>query len=612
MSQKIQLLKQVYGYSSFREGQGDLIDSLINGRDTLGIMPTGGGKSLCFQLPAMMKDGITLVISPLISLMSDQVNALLQLDIPAAYLNSSLTPAQIKKATQFACEGKYKIIYLAPERLDSLDFVNFAQSSNISMIVVDEAHCVSHWGHDFRPSYLKIKEFVDSLPTKPVVGAFTATATEEVRNDIVELLGLKSPYILITGFDRPNLYYEVEATTAKEKNARVLELLTEMPGQSGIIYCSTRKHVETLCFELNRCGHKATRYHAGLSDVEREANQKSFLYDECNIMVATNAFGMGIDKSNVNFVIHYDLPKDLESYYQEAGRAGRDGSKARCILFYSKQDIKIMEFLIDKSNELENIDEETKNLLNNNAHDRLNIMVKYCNQPGCLRNYILNYFNQKSSNRCGNCGNCLNDKTPKDVKNIAYNILQSIISLPVNYGVNTIIEFLMGVSNTKSKSRNLHNMQGFGICANYSKEELNAIISNLIFDNYISESNDRYRVLSAGPNFDSFFNLDYYDVVMPIVKESKTKRKKAIFDANSTVDKSLLKLLIDLRQELALKQGVPPFVIFSNHTLQDMALKKPKTSDEFLNVSGVGQYKLTLYGFPFISVIKDYDGDFLR
>lgn len=612
MPRKIQLLKQVYGYNSFREGQDDLIDSLINGQDTLGIMPTGGGKSLCFQIPAMMHEGITLVISPLISLMSDQVNTLLQLDIPAAYLNSSLTYAQIKKATKLAKEGKYKIIYVAPERLESNDFIDFAQNSNISMIVIDEAHCVSHWGHDFRPSYLKIKNFVASLPKRPVVGAFTATATEAVRRDIIDLLGLISPFVLITGFDRPNLYYEVKTTTAKEKTQKVLELLSDMPGQSGIIYCSTRKHVESLSFELNRCGYKATRYHAGLSDEERNSNQQSFLFDECNIMVATNAFGMGIDKSNVNFVIHYNLPKDLESYYQEAGRAGRDGSNAKCILFFSKQDIKIMEFLIDKSNELENINESTKELLIENAHSRLNLMVKYCTQPGCLRNYILDYFNQKSPKRCENCGNCLNDKEPVDVKNIAAVILESIVSLPVRYGANTIIEFLLGSSNKKLKNKNLQIIKGFGILSNNNKEELNAIISSLIFDDYIVESKDRYRVLSPGPKFESFKYLDYYNVILPKVKISSHRKSIHAFNISSYVDKTLLQILINLRRELALKQGVPPFVIFSNHTLQEMAMKKPKTSEEFLNISGVGQYKLTLYGFPFISAIKDYDEDLLR
>ena len=414
-----EILKQYFGYDTFRDGQDVLINSILEGRDVLGVMPTGAGKSLCYQIPALMMDGITLVISPLISLMKDQVSNLNQVGILAAYINSSLTAAQYYKVLDLARAGRYPIIYVAPERLVSEDFLRFALDGQvkISMVAVDEAHCVSQWGQDFRPSYLKIVDFINRLPVRPVVSAFTATATAEVRDDIIDILMLRDPKVMTTGFDRSNLYFAVQ--NPKDKYATLVNYLERHKGESGIIYCLTRKVVEEVCSQLIREGFSMTRYHAGLSDGERKQNQEDFIYDRAQIMVATNAFGMGIDKSNVRFVVHYNMPKNMESYYQEAGRAGRDGEPAECILLYGGQDVVTNQFFIDHNQDNEALDAVTREIVMERDRERLRKMTFYCFTNECLRDYILRYFGEYGSNYCGNCSNCLSQFEEVDVTDIA-------------------------------------------------------------------------------------------------------------------------------------------------------------------------------------------------
>ena len=398
------ILKQYFGHDSFRNGQEQIIDALLSGRDALAIMPTGGGKSLCYQVPALLMGGITLVISPLISLMKDQVYALTASGVAAAYINSSLNSEQLRAVYRNLRRGDYKIVYVAPERLTGEGFLSLCQSIDISLVAVDEAHCISQWGQDFRPSYLKITEFLTRLPHRPVLGAFTATATEAVRSDILRTLDLHDPLCLTTGFDRPNLYFDV---LRPEKRALVLrKLIADRHGKSGIVYCATRATVERICADLNAHGISAARYHAGLSDEERQNNQNDFQFDRVRVMVATNAFGMGIDKSNVSFVIHYNMPKSMEAYYQEAGRAGRDGEKSDCILLYSAADIVTARTLIQSSSENAELDEKARELVQQQDLQRLNDMIGYCKSANCLRGVILDYFGQDHPAQCGNCGNC--------------------------------------------------------------------------------------------------------------------------------------------------------------------------------------------------------------
>ena len=444
---KYEILKTYFGYDSFRGAQEILIDNILSGKDVLGIMPTGAGKSLCYQIPALMLDGITLVISPLISLMKDQVGSLNQAGIHAAYLNSSLTPGQYRKALAFARQGRYPIIYVAPERLLTPEFLDFAMNVRISMVAVDEAHCVSQWGQDFRPSYLRIADFIQGLPVRPVVSAFTATATKEVRDDILELLELRDPMVMSTGFDRENLYFVVE--TPRDRYGAVKHYIEEHSGESGIVYCLTRKQVDEVCGHLIRDGFPATRYHAGLSDEERRKNQEDFIYDRAPLMVATNAFGMGIDKSNVRFVLHYGMPKNIESYYQEAGRAGRDGEPAECILYYSGQDVITNRLFIENNRDNLELDPETAELIRERDLERLKKMTFYCCTNECLRDYILRYFGEYGSNYCGNCANCRKEFETADVTEAARILVGCVKACGQRYGINVILDTVRGAETEK-------------------------------------------------------------------------------------------------------------------------------------------------------------------
>lgn len=595
---KKQILKEYFGYDSFREGQEKLIDQILSGKDVLGIMPTGAGKSLCFQVPALLFNGMTLVISPLISLMKDQVQSLNASGIPAAFINSTLNNNQIAKALENAKSGKYKIIYVAPERLDTNEFLEFSINSHISMVTIDEAHCVSQWGQNFRPGYLKISEFIDKLPKRPVLSAFTATATKEVKEDIANLLKLKKPFELVTGFNRENLYFEVQKPVDKYK--AVLKYLKENPNKSGIIYCSTRKTVEEVCDKLIEDKFNATRYHAGLTENERSQNQDDFLYDTRSVMVATNAFGMGIDKSNVSFVIHYNMPKNLESYYQEAGRAGRDGSAADCILLYGGQDVVTNQILIDSSNENSELDAEISEKVKEKDRERLKQITYYCHSTDCLREYILSYFGDETSSFCGNCSNCNTNFEEIDITEDARKIMSCIARMNERYGIKMVIDTLRGSKSEKVLKFGLDKIKTYGIMAGMQEKHIRDIINHLVLYEYLWLTNTEFPQVKLTEKSRNVM-FDDEKLMMKALKEqqppmSKTKNK-------ISVNNALLAKLKELRFKLAQQKHVPAFVIFSDATLVDMCSKMPANAEEFLQVSGVGKVKLEAYGNEFLELI---------
>ena len=616
--ESIDILKQYFGYDTFREGQRPLIDSVLKGRDVLGIMPTGAGKSMCFQIPALMMEGITLVISPLISLMKDQVGALNQAGVHAAFLNSSLTMGQYVKALRLAKEGRYKIIYVAPERLETEGFLEFALSENvhISFLAVDEAHCVSQWGQDFRPSYLKIMEFLKKLPYRPVVGAYTATATEDVRDDIMDILELQNPYVMTTGFDRDNLYFAVKKPVDKYKELvhYLKDREKKFSGSSGIIYCLTRKNVEDICYRLRKEGFSVTRYHAGLSDEERKENQEDFIYDRRQIMVATNAFGMGIDKSDVRFVIHYNMPKNMESYYQEAGRAGRDGEPAECILYYEPMDVRTNRFFIENGEDNEELDEFTRQLVKERDIERLKQMTFYCFTSECLRHYILKYFGENSSGYCGNCLNCMTQFEEVDITNEARAIIHCMDANRMNYGVSTIIDILRGAKNQKILSKGLNQNPEYGTLSQITVARLRQIIQELMYQGYLELSGDQYPVIQTTRK-SAEFQQNNRTLVMKLAKEKEQEevsgrkqkrgsRKKAGAAAMlSEKDLELFETLRVLRREIAEEEKVPPYMIFSDKTLALMSAAHPANLEEMLRISGVGEFKLQKYGERFLQVI---------
>lgn len=607
---KQELLKTHFGYDTFREGQEAVIDALLAGKDVLAVMPTGAGKSICYQVPALMMKGITLVISPLISLMKDQVRSLNQVGISAAYLNSSLTQGQYFTALRYAKAGRYPIIYVAPERLTTEAFLDFALSADISMIAVDESHCVSQWGQDFRPSYLKIAEFVAQLPKRPVIGAFTATATKEVREDIARLLGLQDPFCTTTGFDRENLYFAVK--TPKDKYKEVHDYILEHPDDSGIIYCLTRKLVEEVCGKLIRDGITATRYHAGLSDEERRNNQDDFIYDRCQIMVATNAFGMGIDKSDVRYVLHYNMPKNMESYYQEAGRAGRDGEPARCILLYSGQDVITNRFFIENNQENQELDPVTRAIVQERDEERLKKMTFYCFTHECLREYILRYFGEYGPNYCGNCQNCLTEFEEVDVSAEACSIVRCVDECRQRYGVNVILDTLRGANTAKIRQYHMEENSCYGKCREIPIYRLRQIFNFLLEKEYIRLSNDEYTLVKLTDRSELLLN-EKYILTMKMAKEEPKKIKKKESKENNKSkasgilqeeDEPLFQKLRQLRMEIARKEKVPPYIVFSDKTLVHMCMIKPQNKEEMLSVSGVGEHKYAKYGQQFLETVN--------
>lgn len=603
---KYDILKQYFGYTEFRQGQAQLIDNLLEGGDVVGIMPTGAGKSVCYQVPALMLEGVTLVISPLISLMKDQVASLVQSGIKAAYINSSITPAQCAEVFRHGIDGAYKIIYIAPERLAAEDFLRFSERIKISMVAVDEAHCVSQWGQDFRPNYLKIIDFIQGLPVRPVIGAFTATATTEVREDIINILRLQTPFVITTGFDRKNLYFGVQKP--EHKLPALLEILKRNNGKNGIIYCSTRKTVEELCDTLNGKGVPACRYHAGLEDGERSANQEDFIYDRKSVMVATNAFGMGIDKSNVSFVVHYNMPKNLESYYQEAGRAGRDGGPAECILLYSGQDVRINQFLIENGQEVnEDLTEEMRQAVREKDRERLKDMTYYCTTTDCLRQYILQYFGESAPGFCGECSNCRTNFETVDITIEAQKIVSCVLRIAQrnrSFGKIMIADILHGSKNEKIKRLGLDSLSTYGIMAEMPVKRIRSIMDFLIENGYLSLTNDEYPVVGIS-NRSSEIIREKKQLEMKLPREIQPE-KAGTAKTYHNVDEELLKELKALRSRLAAQAHVPAYIIFPDAALQDMCRKLPRTEAEFLEVSGVGRAKLERYGQQFIALIGEY------
>lgn len=603
---KYEVLKKYFGYSQFRPGQEELIDAMLQGRDALGIMPTGAGKSICYQIPALMLPGITLVISPLISLMKDQVRALNEAGVHAAYINSSLTETQIEKAMYLAGQGRYKIIYVAPERLVSSLFMNFLARADISMVTVDEAHCISQWGQDFRPSYLNIVHMIAKLSVRPVVSAFTATATEEVKNDILCVLGLKEPRVLVTGFDRENLYFEVR--TGGKKDQALLAYVKEHNQDSGIIYCATRKNVEAVCELLQREGIPATRYHAGLTPEERRVNQDQFIFDEKPVIVATNAFGMGIDKSNVRYVLHYNMPQSMENYYQEAGRAGRDGGRAECILFYSPQDVRVNQFLMEEKTFREDMTEEEKEAVKERDAFRLKKMTFYCTTKDCLRGYILNYFGEKARRRCENCSNCLDEYVEEDVTRICQDIVACIREARRGYGAGTIAAALHGSKSEKIRTYGLDRLATYGCQEAVSEHRLKEIIGELTAREILRSSDDKYAVLSLQEGAKELLN-GTASVVMKFSKapektSGSVKKQARAAEELDARGWQLFHKLKELRLRIARQDKVPPYIVFTDKTLIDMCLKKPKNRTQMLEVSGVGEAKYQKYGETFLECLK--------
>ena len=600
MSDKLSVLKDYFGHDSFRDGQEQIVDALLDGRDALCIMPTGAGKSMCYQIPALLFDGVTIVVSPLISLMKDQVGSLVQSGVPAAYINSSLSYPQFLRVLSNVEHGKYKIIYVAPERLLTDGFLDTCKKIKISMVAVDEAHCVSQWGQDFRPSYLKIISFVESLANRPIVGAFTATATNDVKEDIKKILRLENPFEITTGFDRPNLFFGVIKSSSKDE--KLIDLIRERGDRSGIVYCATRKNVESVCELLCDNGFSAARYHAGLDEYERRKNQEDFVFDRKNIMVATNAFGMGIDKSNVTYVIHYNMPKNIESYYQEAGRAGRDGGEADCILLYSPKDVRLNRFMIENSEGNDELTIEENEQIRERDFERLKYMTFYSATNDCLRGFILRYFGGEKKAYCGKCSNCLSVHKLVDVTIDAQKIMSCIARTGQRYGKTVICDVLKGSKSEKILKAELNNQSTYGIMKEVTARHIFGTIDFLAEKEYISSDNETEVLKLLPKSRDVLFGRER--LVMKKVENSekvvKTHRPEV------PVNYELLDALKALRKGIASKKSVPAYVIFTDATLIDMCKKCPETPDEMLEVSGVGRTKLEKFGKQFLEEIAKF------
>lgn len=600
MSDKLSVLKDYFGHDSFRDGQEQIVDALLDGRDALCIMPTGAGKSMCYQIPALLFDGVTIVVSPLISLMKDQVGSLVQSGVPAAYINRSLSYPQFLRVLSNVEHGKYKIIYVAPERLLTDGFLDTCKKIKISMVAVDEAHCVSQWGQDFRPSYLKIVSFIKSLDNRPIVGAFTATATNDVKEDIKKILRLENPFEITTGFDRPNLFFGVIKSSSKDE--KLIDLIRERGDRSGIVYCATRKNVESVCELLCDNGFSATRYHAGLDEYERRKNQEDFVFDRKNIMVATNAFGMGIDKSNVTYVIHYNMPKNIESYYQEAGRAGRDGGEADCILLYSPKDVRLNRFMIENSEGNDELTIEENEQIRERDFERLKHMTFYSTTNDCLRGFILRYFGGDKKAYCGKCSNCLSVHKLVDVTIDAQKIMSCIARTGQRYGKTVICDVLKGSKNEKILKAELNSQSTYGIMKEVTARHIFGTIDFLAEKEYISADNETEALKLLPKSRDVLFGRER--LVMKKVENSEKVVKTHRHEV--PVNSDLLDALKALRKSIASKKSVPAYVIFSDATLTDMCKKCPETPDEMLEISGVGRTKLEKFGKEFLEVIAKF------
>lgn len=585
----LELLKKYYGYSEFRQGQSKIIDEILKGKDTVAIMPTGGGKSICYQIPALLLEGVTIVISPLISLMKDQVDSIRELGVEAVYINSTQNLEEVKGIISKIQAGKVKLVYIAPERLDSPMFLSLMSNVKISQVAVDEAHCVSQWGHDFRTSYRQIPDFINSLPERPVVTAFTATATEEVRVDIVKLLRLIEPKVFVQGFDRENL--QINILKGVNKKEYILDYIKSNRDQSGIIYTATRKEADSLCEYFKDKGFSVAQYHAGLSDKERNDNQEAFVYDKVQTIIATNAFGMGIDKPNIRYVLHYNMPKTIENYYQEIGRAGRDGLPSVCTLLFSPGDIQTQKYLIDIG--ISNPQRKQ------NEYKKLQDMTDLMHSKGCLKEYILNYFGESSAGECNKCSNCLSEGELTDKTVDAQKVLSCIYRMKRSYGINILVDVLKGSSNKKIKELRMQEISTYGIMKEYTRDGLKDFVNALISHSYIEVVEGDYPVLTLN------------DISNRILRgEEKVIFKEFKKVKQTTQDDSLFERLRELRKTLASKEGVPPYVVFGDNTLKEMSTLYPVTISQLLSINGVGEIKAGKYGEAFITLIGDYTKEF--
>lgn len=604
------VLQKYFGHDSFRPGQETLVNAILTGHDVLGVMPTGAGKSVCYQVPAMLLPGLTLVISPLISLMQDQVVALRQSGIEAACIHSGMEEQEYWNIVQGARLGQYKLLYVSPERLETDGFLSLVSGIRVSLVAVDEAHCVSQWGQDFRPSYLRIAAFLEKLSPRPPVGAFTATATGQVKQDIARLLELRDPVSITTGFDRPNLYFAVERP--RDKDRFVEDYILDHPDKSGIVYCATRKTVEMVCNQLRRAKIAATRYHAGLEAEERRKNQEDFVYDRRRVMVATNAFGMGIDKSNVGFVIHYNMPKNIENYYQEAGRAGRDGSSAECILLYSLGDVQTARFLIQNSHDNEELSEEQAVQIQRLDLQRLDRMVAYCKTTRCLRGFLLEYFGQRQTGNCGNCSNCRGDFMQTDITTEAQKILSGVARIekrwPGGLGVVALVQMLRGSKDKNTLKRGLDTLPTYGIMQHTSPARMRLYLDALEEQGYIINTQGEYPVVRLAADAKKvLFNGKTVTMTerKAAEKPNKTSKTKEV-GVQADLPQDLYERLRAVRSELAQKQHVPAYIILSNASLAEMASKCPRTTGDLMRISGVGEARAHRYGQKFLQAIAEY------
>ena len=629
LSQARQALKQHFGYESFRPGQEGVVEAILSGRDALAVMPTGAGKSVCYQVPGVVLNGLAIVVSPLVSLMGDQVRALLDAGIRGAYLNSTLTPGQQSTVLRRALDGAYQIMYVAPERLSDPRFIEFAREAAIPLVAVDEAHCVSQWGQDFRPSYLTIGDFIALLPTRPIVAAFTATATARVRADIMRLLDLRNPYEVVTGFDRPNLYFGVERLDPKRKIARIAAYALEHAGDSGIVYCSTRKDTDKVHAALLEEGVRAARYHAGMSAADRAESQSAFIADDAPVMVATNAFGMGIDKSNVRYVIHHNMPGSIEAYYQEAGRAGRDGEPSTCLLYWSDGDVSTCRFFIEQESGNEELSTEEAEAVRASRRRLLAAMTGYCHTTGCLRRYILDYFGEEAgtapqaddagaegapSAGCANCSNCAGEFESMDVTDTALAVMRCVQELHGRFGKGMVVDVLRGSQNAKLLDMHLEEAASYNT-VNVPAAQVKEVIELLAASGYLLITEGTYPVVGLGPRAREAAAEGFSLSMKRVLRKPERRRDGVggghVFGSSGApagdADPALFERLRTLRKQLADEAGKPPYIVFSDAALRDMCARKPATDEEFLEVSGVGATKLARYGEAFLAEIAAYE-----